>query len=109
MTFGGNTAYHSGDMEARPLHDLLRELREQQGQSLRQAARALDVNPAHLSRVERGEKPASQAMLARAAQYYAIPQELLALSRGQVPEDIVRLLQTHPELVDELRSRYEPA
>jgi transcriptional regulator with XRE-family HTH domain len=73
---------------------------------LRQAARDLEVNAAHLSRVERGAKPASKEMLARAADYYSIPQELLALSRGQVPEDIVRVLQQHPEVLDELRSRY---
>lgn len=93
-------------MEARPLHDLLRELREQQGRTLRQAAGELDVSPAYLSRVERGEKPASAAMLARAASYYDVPQELLALSRGVVPADVVMVLQRHPELLAELRSRY---
>jgi transcriptional regulator with XRE-family HTH domain len=73
---------------------------------LREAARALDLDPGYLSRVERGEKPASPAMIERASDYYEIPQELLALSRGTVPADIVEILQRHPELLEELRARH---
>lgn len=93
-------------MEARPLNELLRELRERNGRSLRAAAKDLEVSPAYLSRVERGQKPASSAMLGRASSYYEVPEELLALSHGVVPHDIVRILQGHPELLEELRSRY---
>jgi transcriptional regulator with XRE-family HTH domain len=93
-------------MATAPLSELLRELREQQGRSLREAARALEVDPAHLSRVERGSKPASGAILERASSYYEVPRELLALSRGVVPGDVVEVLQRHPELLDELRHRY---
>jgi transcriptional regulator with XRE-family HTH domain len=95
----------SGMAEA-PLSDLLRDLRERQGRSLREAARALEVDPAHLSRVERGSKPASPAILERASTYYEVPRELLALSRGVVPDDVVEVLQRHPDLLVELRSRY---
>ena len=93
-------------MDSRPLNELLRELRETQGRSLRQAARELDVSAGYLSRVERGEKPASPAMLDRASEYYSVPTELLALSRGRVPADVVELLQRHPDLIVELRERY---
>jgi transcriptional regulator with XRE-family HTH domain len=93
-------------MESRPLHELLRELREGQGATLRGAAEALDVDPGYLSRIERGEKPPSSAILERAANYYDVPRELLALSRGIVPSDIVTLLQAHPELLEEIRGRY---
>jgi transcriptional regulator with XRE-family HTH domain len=93
-------------MEPRPLHELLRELRERDGRSLRAAAKDLDVSPAYLSRVERGHKRASSAMLGRASSYYEVPAELLALSHGEVPRDIVTILQNHPELLEELRGRY---
>lgn len=93
-------------MDTIALGDLLRDLRERQGRSLREAARALEVDPAHLSRVERGAKPASATVLERASNYYAVPQELLALSRGVVPGDVVAVLQHHPELLEELRDRY---
>jgi transcriptional regulator with XRE-family HTH domain len=89
-----------------PLQDLLRALREAQGESLRAAARALDVDAAHLSRVERGEKPASAAMLDRASSHYSVAPELLALSRGQLPADVVSMFQRRPELIEELRGRY---
>lgn len=88
------------------MNDLLRSLRERQGRSLREAARALEVDPAHLSRVERGSKPASPTILERASTYYEVPQELLALSRGVVPDDVVEVLQRHPDLLGELRGRY---
>lgn len=93
-------------MDQRPLSDLLRGLRESRGQTLRQAARDLDLDPAYLSRVERGEKPVSMGVLQRASSYYDVPEELLALSRGVVPDDVVAILQRHPALLDELRDRY---
>jgi transcriptional regulator with XRE-family HTH domain len=91
---------------ATSLHEILRDLRESRGQSLREAARDLEVDPAYLSRIERGTKPASPAVLERASAYYNVPEELLSLSRGVVPADVTAILQSHPELLDELRRRY---
>jgi transcriptional regulator with XRE-family HTH domain len=108
LTTTDNIGTIIGEMDPRPLNELLRELREQQGRSLRQAARALEVDPAYLSRVERGEKPASPAVLRRASTYYEVPEEYLALSRGRVPEDIVEILQRNPNLLEELRARHGP-
>ncbi|MDA0178790.1 helix-turn-helix domain-containing protein [Solirubrobacter phytolaccae] len=93
-------------MDQPPLHDLLRGLRESRGRTLRQAARDLDFDPAYLSRVERGEKPVSGDLLQRASNYYDVPEELLSLSRGVVPQDIIAVLQRHPELLLELRERF---
>jgi transcriptional regulator with XRE-family HTH domain len=45
----------------------LRAVREAQGLSLRQAARLAGIDPAHLSRVERGEKQLTVDALARLA------------------------------------------
>jgi len=92
--------------ETAALHDLLRGLREARGQSLREAARNLSIDPAHLSRIERGTKPASSGLLERASTYYDVPEELLALSRGVVPPDITAILQSNPDLLEELRARY---
>jgi transcriptional regulator with XRE-family HTH domain len=108
LTLSVYTATLVSMMDAAPLGDLLRDLRERQGRSLREVARALEVDPAHLSRVERGAKPASATVLKRASEYYAVPRELLALSHGEVPEDVVALLQRHPEVIEELRKRYGP-
>jgi transcriptional regulator with XRE-family HTH domain len=94
--------------ETTSLHELLRSLREERGQSLREVARHLSVDPGYLSRIERGTKPASSAMIERASVYYDVPEELLALSRGVVPPDITAILQAHPDLLKELRERYGP-
>lgn len=45
----------------------LRAVREAQGLGLRQAARQAGIDPAHLSRVERGEKQLTVDALARLA------------------------------------------
>ena len=94
---------------SRPLADLLRELRREQGASLRAAARDLGVDPAHLSRLERGEKPPSQELLARASNYYtggAAATTVGGMLRGDIPADIKQLLLDHPGLIERLRTEY---
>jgi transcriptional regulator with XRE-family HTH domain len=90
----------------RPLAELLRDLRETRGASLRAAARDLGVDPSYLSRLERGEKPASPGVLERAARYYQVEQEELALAAGALPQDVVQILRDHPELIERLRAEY---
>ena len=91
---------------AKALTNLLRDLRESNGTTLRAAAEDLEVNPAYLSRVERGEKPASQAIQNRLAAYYDVEPEVIRMASGQLPADIVRILQDHPDAVDLLRKKY---
>lgn len=93
-------------VETQPLASLLRELREQQGWSLRRAARDLGVDPAHLSRLERGAKPASDQVLERAAQYYDVSLEELERARGELPSDVVAILLNNPEIIEQLRARH---
>jgi transcriptional regulator with XRE-family HTH domain len=90
----------------RPVAQLLRDLREQQGASLRKAAHQLGVAPSHLSRLENGYKSPSGALRDRAASYYGVPREIVALADGVVPEDIKDILRHHPDLLTELRERY---
>ncbi len=85
---------------------LLRDLRKGSHQSLRQAASNLGVAPSHLSRLERGEKSPSSELRQRAAAYYGVNPDLVGLSQGAVPDDIVLILRTHPEILDELRRRF---
>ena len=94
------------DGAGKPLSDLLRELREGEGRSLREVARHLEVVPSYLSRVERGEKPLSASMKRRAAEYYGVAEETLALAGGEIPEDIVAILRENPGVVEELRRRF---
>jgi len=85
---------------------LLRQLREDRGCSLRAAAQDLGVAPSHLSRWERGEKMPSDDLRRRAAAYYGIKDDELALESGRVPEDVLAILKQHPDLLAELRTRF---
>ncbi len=70
------------------------------------AAKELHVDPSHLSRLERGAKPASSQLLRRVASYYDVSAELLALAEGNLPADIVEIIQARPDLIELLRSEY---
>lgn len=90
----------------RSVAQLLRDMRQQQGASLREAAHELGVAPSHLSRLERGYKSPSSALRDRAANYYGIAPDVVSLADGVVPEDIKNILMRHPELLSELRERF---
>jgi transcriptional regulator with XRE-family HTH domain len=91
--------------DVRPAAVLLRQLRTQKGASLRQAASEIGIAPSHLSRLERGEKGSSADVAARAAAYYGIEPE--NLTPPPVPVDIATILHRHPEIIEELRNRYD--
>ena len=84
----------------------LRRIRESQGRSLRAVAGELGVTPSQLSRVERGERSYNRELGSRLAGIYGVPPEMLNLFNGQIPADIVEIMQMHPHLIDDLRKRY---
>ena len=86
--------------------DLLRSARQAKGESLRSAAKAIGVDPSYLSRVEGGEKAPSEALRERVRSHYDLDRDVLALAAGDVPEDVLVILQRHPEALKELRERY---
>lgn len=88
--------------------NLLRELRRQQGRSLRSAAADIGVAPSQLSRLERGQRGLAPEMTERLSAYYGVPADVLFLAQGDVPTDIVQILRAHPEAIDHLRRRYGP-
>jgi transcriptional regulator with XRE-family HTH domain len=109
LTDSVNEGYNGGMGSTRPVGQILRELRQEHGQSLRTAARDLGVDPAYLSRVERGTQPPSSALRSRAATYYDSDPRRLAFAEGELPVDVLEILAKHPELIDELRGRYGQA
>ena len=90
----------------RRVADILREAREANGQSLRGAARELGVDPSYLSRVETGERSPSVALRERAESLYGIDSDLMALSAGRVPPDVVEIFRQNPELLAEIRAKH---
>ncbi len=86
--------------------ELLRELREQRGKSVRGAAADLGLTPSFLSRLERGERGFGAEVSSRIANYYGVTTDLLALAEGRVPHDVLLILREHPEEIEALREKY---
>ncbi len=69
---------------------------------MRSVARTVGVDPSYISRVERGEKPLSDAVRERLASHY----DVILVGDAQIPADVLAILNEHPELIVELRDRY---
>lgn len=102
----GNTAYPRVMAGTENAAALLRSLRRQQGRSLRTAAADIGLAPSQLSRLERGQRGLGSDVSERIANYYGVSAEVIALANGEVPADVVRILQERPELIEQLRSDY---
>lgn len=85
---------------------ILRSLRREQGRSLRTAAADIGVAPSQLSRLERGQRGLGAEMSEKLSTYYGVPAEIISLAQGDVPADILGILQAHPEALDRLRELY---
>lgn len=86
--------------------NLLRDLRRKQGRSLRSAAADIGVAPSQLSRLERGQRGLAPDVSERLSSYYGVSSDVIALAQGEIPVDIVRILQQHPEEIENLRNRH---
>lgn len=87
--------------------NVLRELRRQQGRSLRGAAADIGVAPSQLSRLERGQRGIARDVSERLSSYYGVNADIISLAQGEVPSDILQILLSHPEVMDELRAQYK--
>ncbi len=85
---------------------LLRDLRQQQGRSLRSAAADIGIAPSQLSRLERGRRGLGVEVSERLSEYYGVSSEAITLAQGEVPSDIIRILQEHPSEIERLRAQY---
>lgn len=88
---------------------ILRTLRREQGRSLRTAAADIGVAPSQLSRLERGQRGLAPEMSEKLSDYYGVSAEVISLSQGDIPADVLRILQAHPEALERLRELYPEA
>ncbi len=104
----GNTSYTRVMTSTTPnAANLLRDLRRQQGRSLRGVAADIGLAPSHLSRLERGQRGIAPDVSERLSAYYGVNADIISLAQGEVPSDILQILLSHPELMDELRTQYK--
>lgn len=83
--------------------------RRKSGVSQRELARRVCVAPSYLNEIENGERGVpSQKIVQKLAKYLAAPVEdfydTAARQNLQLPPDVASLLQSHPEVLDLLRS-----
>jgi transcriptional regulator with XRE-family HTH domain len=102
----GNTAYTWAMASTPSTANLLRDLRRQQGRSLRSAAADIGVAPSQLSRLERGQRGIAPDVSERLSSYYGVSADIICLAQGVVPADIVQILLDNPESIEYLRQRY---
>lgn len=85
---------------------LLRQLRKQQGASLRSAAAEIGIAPSQLSRLERGQRGLAHDVTERLSAYYGVPADVIAITNGEIPADVIHILREHPEEMARLRAQY---
>ncbi len=56
--------------------------------------------------MERGERAIGDATAQRLSDYYQVPAEVISLSHGQIPDDVVAILRSHPDEIARLREKY---
>jgi putative DNA methylase len=79
----------------------LRRCRQSAGLSLRELAEIGQINPAYLSRVERGIVPPSEAFIRSVAGALKIEPESLLLMAGRVPANWQKAISNSPSLIAE--------
>jgi len=80
-----------------PFGEWLSEARQSRAYSQQDFAQLIGVSPAHLSRVESGEKRLSEEALRRAAELLGQNPETLLLRAGIVPENLLQAILNSPE------------
>jgi HTH-type transcriptional regulator, competence development regulator len=84
-----------------------RELRTQSGKGFKRLAPELGVSYSYLSKLENEEIGPSEELIERIAEHFGYDRAKLMLSAGKVPEEIVQILQSHPdEAIRMLRERF---
>jgi len=81
------------------VHAFLKSRRGELGLSLRSVAARCSVDPAHLSRVESGAVPPSDALIERLADALAVPHDELLLLAGRLPSSLRVLVEREPHRV----------
>lgn len=76
--------------------DFLKSRRSELGFSLRHVASRIGVNAAHLSRVESGAAPPSEALIESLSGVLEVPLDELMLVAGRLPESLRRLVERDP-------------
>lgn len=76
---------------------ILRQLRSSVGLGIKKLAPEIGVSYTYLSKLENGEVKPSEELVGRVAHYFSQDKDILLLSAGKVPQDIVEILRNNPD------------
>jgi len=98
-------------MFGKHLRDVRERLRQKDRQySLRQVAKRIDVEPAYLSKIERGEvAPPSEVTTVKLAKELGEDPDVLLAMAGKVSSDLQAIIRKRPKLFAELIRQLEKA
>lgn len=86
---------------------ILRALRHDSGVSIKRLAPELGVTYSYVSKLEHGTTLPSEELVYKTARYFEMDPNTLLLAAGKVPQDVLRILQEHPEdALSFLRQRF---
>ena len=102
------------DKPINPLYNLrmefggiLRQLRSQKGLGIKRLGPDLGVSYTYLSKLENNEIRPSEELVRRIAAYFHYDNNVLLLSAGKVPAEILEILREHPDdAIAILRERF---
>lgn len=104
MTIISTLLYALDNMEFR---EILKQLRTESGQGIKRLAPELGVSYTYLSKLENGAISPSHELVSRVAKYFGYSEDMLLLSAGKVPPEILRILRENPdEAISYLRERF---
>ncbi len=76
---------------------ILRELRNKGGLGIKRLAPELGITYSYLSKLENNEIAPSKELVGKVATYFGYDQDLLLISAGKIPPEVLGILQEHPE------------
>lgn len=86
---------------------ILKELRSASGMGIKKLAPHLGIAYSSLSKLESGTIQPSTDTVYRVAQYFHYDRDVLLLSAGKIPEEILKALRENPdEALEFLRDRF---
>jgi transcriptional regulator with XRE-family HTH domain len=83
----------------RTFGEVVRQLRESHGWSLRQCAREIPISHSYQCNIELGQvAPPSDRLISRMAEIFEVPQHYLLIRAGRLPPATLSLFWDHPAI-----------
>ncbi len=80
----------------------IRQVREDNGLSLRKVAEMIEITPSLLSKIERGIENASEEVIINLAKQYQLNEDILLAMNGKVSSKLKEIIIARPEIFSKI-------